>query len=274
MQPLTPDAIPAALDWLAVHGRGPVFLEHNLRHHGLAGDDPRSVQIWHGAGGMIGLTASGVLLPHIVQADAWPGVRAVLAGRAVTGMIAEAAQVAAARTALSIPARTTLDRIEPAFVLMLRDLILPDTTGLRLGPITPDSLPLLYRWNTDYRVETLNESRAVAATLARANIDIYAAGQSHAILWRGTEPVAMTGFNARLPDLVQVGGVYTPPPLRRRGYARAAVALHLAQARAQGIVRARLSAASVHAARAYAALGFQPAGRVAILTLPQPYVIP
>ncbi|MDO5706785.1 MAG: hypothetical protein Q4G49_17165, partial [Paracoccus sp. (in: a-proteobacteria)] len=187
MQPLTPDTIPAALAWLAAHSQGPLFLEHNLRHHGLAGDDPRSVHVWRGAGGMIGLTVGRVLLPQIPDPAAWPAACAALKGRAITGMIADAGQVAAARAALSIPARTTLDRIEPAFALHLRDLIRPDTTGLRLRGITPGDLPLLYRWNADYRVETMNEAPATAAKLARANIDAYAAGQSHAILWRGAE---------------------------------------------------------------------------------------
>lgn len=274
MQPLTPEAIPAALDWLTAQAQGPLFLEHNLRCHGLAGDDPLSVHVWHGAGGMIGLTVGGVLLPQIPDPASWPDARAVLRARAITGIIAEAAQTAAARAALSIPPGARLDRIEPAFSLNLDDLIQPDTTGLTLRAISPGDLPLLYRWNTDYRIETMNESPETAATLACANIDSYAAGQSHAILWRGADPVAMTGFNARLPDRVQIGGVYTPPALRRRGHARAAVALHLAEARAQGIKRAFLFAANDRAARAYTALGFRPAGQVGLLILDPPHVIP
>ena len=75
----------------------------------------------------------------------------------------------------------------------------------------------------------------------------------------------MTGLNAELPEAVQVGGVYTPPGMRGRGYARAAVALHLDQARRTGIPRAVLFAASDAAARAYTAIGFRPAGRMAMI---------
>ena len=72
------------------------------------------------------------------------------------------------------------------------------------------------------------------------------------------QPVAMTGFNARLPEIVQVGAVYTPPLLRNKGYARLAVALHLAEARETGTRHAVLFAASDAAARAYQAIGFLP----------------
>ncbi len=52
----------------------------------------------------------------------------------------------------------------------------------------------------------------------------------------------------------------TPPELRGRGYARAAVALHLAEARDAGVPRAILFAANEAAARAYRAIGFRPGG--------------
>ena len=74
----------------------------------------------------------------------------------------------------------------------------------------------------------------------------------------------MTGFNAVLPEHVQVGGVYTPPEGRNRGYARRAVAIHLAEARASGVRHAVLFAASAAAARAYEAIGFQRDGSFAL----------
>jgi predicted GNAT family acetyltransferase len=61
--------------------------------------------------------------------------------------------------------------------------------------------------------------------------------------------------------------------LRNRGYARQAVALHLAEARASGVRRAVLFAASEPAERAYRALGFQPAGRMSIVLLLEPEVV-
>lgn len=41
---------------------------------------------------------------------------------------------------------------------------------------------------------------------------------------RERAPVSLSAFNASLPDIVQLVGIYTPPELRGRGYAQRAVA--------------------------------------------------
>ncbi len=84
----------------------------------------------------------------------------------------------------------------------------------------------------------------------------------------------MTGFNARLPRIVQVGAVWTPPEHRNRGYARAAMALHLREAQAEGVERAILFTSNPFAARAYAALGFTEVGRFTILLFGRPREVP
>jgi predicted GNAT family acetyltransferase len=84
----------------------------------------------------------------------------------------------------------------------------------------------------------------------------------------------MAGFNARLPGIVQVGAVWTPPEHRRKGFARAAVALHLAEARAEGVSRAILFTSNPFAARAYRALGFSEIGRFTILLFGTPWEVP
>lgn len=276
MQPVDAAGLAAVLVWLARFAEGPLFLESNLRQHGLAGADPRSVHLWRGRGGVIGLTTGGVLTPQMALAgDAdWRAARAALAGRVIGRMIGDAGQVRRAQTALGLsgaPAR--LDREEPAFVLTLSDLVMPDTAGLSLRPTRDADLPLLIRWNTDYRVEILGDDSLSAEATARANVALYHAEASHRLLWRGDRPVALTGFNARVPGQVQVGGVYTPPDLRCRGYARAAVALHLAEARTQDVTRAFLFAASDPAARAYTAIGFRPAGQVALVIPAEPQMV-
>ena len=55
----------------------------------------------------------------------------------------------------------------------------------------------------------------------------------------GGAPVSLSAINASLPDIVQLGGIYTPPDLRGRGYAKAAVAANAlpfleAEAKARG----------------------------------------
>ena len=86
-------------------------------------------------------------------------------------------------------------------------------------------------------------------------------------------PVAMTNFNAVLPGIVQIGGVYTPPGLRGCGYARRAVALHLQDARDSGTSEAILFAASPAAARAYEAIGFGRIGDYRIVNFDPPVTV-
>lgn len=92
----------------------------------------------------------------------------------------------------------------------------------------------------------------------------YLAAGSHVALMAGDIPLAMTGFNAQIADMVQVGHVYTPPARRGRGHARRAVALHLA---ASGVRRATLFSANGAAARAYRATGFRQIGDWALILL-------
>jgi RimJ/RimL family protein N-acetyltransferase len=81
------------------------------------------------------------------------------------------------------------------------------------------------------------------------------------------EPVSYTAFNATLPEQVQVGGVWTPPDLRGRGYARAVVAGHLLDARDEGVERAILFTAfdNEPAQAVYEALGFERIGEYGLV---------
>ena len=81
--------------------------------------------------------------------------------------------------------------------------------------------------------------------------------------------MAYQQFNATADDTVQVGGVWTPPALRNRGYGRAVVAGALLTARAEGARRGVLFTAetNVAAQRAYEALGFARSGDWALVFL-------
>ncbi len=83
-------------------------------------------------------------------------------------------------------------------------------------------------------------------------------------------PVALSGFNASIPQAVQVGPVWTPPPYRNKGYARLLLALTLQQAKQRGVEKAILFTHTPAAIRAYIALGFENIGsyRLAILKTP------
>ncbi len=67
-----------------------------------------------------------------------------------------------------------------------------------------------------------------------------------------------------------IGGVYTPAPLRGRGYAKAALALHLKDAHVNGVTQAVLSAANSSAAKADTAIGFRQVGEFMIVIYNRP----
>ena len=109
---------------------------------------------------------------------------------------------------------------------------------------------------------------------AERDVDNFINQESHVVLYHGGQPVGMSGFNARLPDIVQIGAVFTPKPLRGQGYARRAVALQLDRARSGGVTRAVLFAASSAAAAAYRAIGFQRAGSYALVLFSNTQQVP
>jgi len=166
-------------------------------------------------------------------------------------------------------APTILDRDEPHFALDLEDLLIPDGPG-ELHPLDAAHRDEMIRWRADYEVEVLGADPRTALKTARRDYAAYLEAGSHRVLIEGGTPLSTTGFNATTPDAVQIGGVFTPPPLRGRGHARRAVALHLAEARDKGARRAILFAASAAAAAAYRAIGFERIGDWTLCLLARP----
>lgn len=222
----------------------------------------------------LGLGGGGMLLPMGPAAN-WAAFAPLLAGRQVAGAVGPAAQVRDVLAALglgALPRRQ--DSVDPGFSLPLEALVLPDSTGFHSLPLTAAPRDLLIGWRSAYLVTLSGLPPDAAQTRAAEDVGRWIAADSHRVLLRGDAPVAMSGFNARLRDAVQVGGVYTPPALRGRGHARLAVGLHLQAARAGGIARAHLFAASAAAAQAYRALGFAPAGPIGVVELTTPQEVP
>lgn len=82
--------------------------------------------------------------------------------------------------------------------------------------------------------------------------------------------VSLSGFNAELDDIVQIGPVWTPPEHRSKSYARALVALTLEHARTQGVKNAILFTSSKPARKAYQAIGFEHSGQFQLSLLKNP----
>jgi RimJ/RimL family protein N-acetyltransferase len=260
----------AALEaFLAARVETSMFPLSNLLGHGMGGGHPHATAFW-GWGepleGVLGLTEGGMVLPQLPVALAGEAAE-VLAGRPIRGLAGEAGQVAALREALGLKDDAIrLDRAEELFTLDLDRLRAPAAGGLALAPLSEAPRDLLLRWRAAAQREAYGAGED-AEQAAAADVALWLAAGTHRVLLRGGEPVAMTGFNARLPGVVQVGAVWTPPELRRQGLARAAVALHLAEARAEGVGRAILFTANLFAARACRALGFGGAGRFGLVLL-------
>lgn len=255
--------LPALLAFLRQHEAGSMFPLVNLVA-GMEAAGPNGMRVWLGAGGMVGLTRGGMLLPQWLGGD-WAAVAEALAGERVSGVLGPAEQVRAMIPALGLEtAMARHDQDEPGFVLDLADLRMPEGAG-DLRPLTGAERGKAEAWRAAYLVEVMGTPEAEAPAQAAKDVAGWMARGSHRMLWRGGAPVAMCGFNAALPEVVQVGGVYVPPALRGQGLARLAVARHLAEARSAGVQRAVLFAVSAVAARAYTAIGFVQRGAMALV---------
>ena len=249
----------------------------NLHRHGMAGGHPRAMAFWlrkdRGAiTDAAAISDAGFLFP-VCPTHPWADLRAAMQGSRVAAILGEAGQVTGLRAAFGLTDAAGHATTEPHYDLPLADLVMPEVAGLTLHPLADAPRDLVIRWRHAYLVETMLGQEANVDATAIKDIDSYLAADSHRVLFDGDTPVAMTGFNAVLPDAVQIGGVYTPPQLRARGLARRAVALHLAQARAAGVTRAILFAASAAASTAYQAIGFRRIGTFAIVLHAEPQVV-
>lgn len=263
--------------FLAQHADTSMFLRSNLRAAGLrdegeplqgtyvaALEGERIVGIAeHAWNGMV-LVQAPVALPELVRA----ATRATRPhDRPISGIAGPHAQVLAAREALGLgDRRTTMDSRERLYTLELAALRIPPALAsgsVRARRSTAEDLELCARWREDYCVEALGMARD-ADLPRRARHDVEQAhGRGDAFVLESEGAlVAYSAFNARLPDVVQVGGVWTPVALRRRGFGRAVVAGQLRIAASEGATRAVLFTEddNVSAQRAYEAIGFEPKG--------------
>ncbi|WP_424831947.1 GNAT family N-acetyltransferase [Ruegeria sp.] len=268
--------LPRIDTFLSQHIQTSMFPLANLRDYGLRGTDPRAVNIWmldKDPRAILAMTNEGMVLPQCPDCPDQELVDAIdlIRGRKLFGVAGEATQTRRImRLAGWENRQATLNSDEPSFTLDLDRLILPDATDAELVPLGDLDREVTEKWRRDYLIEVMEFPADRARKHAARDYESYAKRDSHRVLIVRGRPVAMTGFNVRLPQVVQIGGVYTPPDLRGRGYARLAVALHLQEARRGGATRAVLFAASEAAVRAYKAIGFQPAGHFSLILFNNP----
>jgi predicted GNAT family acetyltransferase len=266
--------------FLSRHAETSMFLRGNLASRGLFDrESPHGTAYWlaekGGLTAVFGLSNAGFAMSQAPDARPalWDAFAGAVKGRMLAGITGEAAQVAEAKRALGVSeAAFALDAPEPLYRLGLAALAVPDGPGRLRSPTEADR-DLLFAWTRAYSAELHMSSPDRLDEEARGRADrALATGDVRLLELDGT-PVAMTAINARLPDMVQIGGVFTPPELRGRGYARRVVALHMVHVHDEGINTAILFASGPAACRAYEAIGFRRIGSYSLAILKQPITI-
>jgi GNAT superfamily N-acetyltransferase len=190
--------------------------------------------------------------------------------RPVTAVMGPTEQVRLALRALELESARAQFKSDEA-LLALDLAVLPTPRGMPdvvCRPPLDEERDLLRTWRVAYDVEALGvtitpEAQRRSADFLDAQI---AAGHAWVALHEGV-PVSLSALNASLPDLVQLGGIYTPPECRGRGYARAAARAALEAARERGASRAVLFTGNPNAQRTYEAVGFTPVGKYSLFLL-------
>jgi len=271
---LVPDDRETLAAFLATHADSSLFLRSNLRAVGIVDRGETYHATWAGAfdGDALVATAAHCWNGNVlVQAPvALPSVvTAAVAGsgRRVTGILGSWAQLVATRDALELAAApTTFVSRDGLFALDVAALVVPPALAagrVQCRATVAADLPLLVDWRVAYRVELLGQQDGPALReFAREEVERLHAEESSWLLETEASPVSYSAFNARLPDVVQIGGVYTPPALRARGHARAVVAGSLLAVAPSGVRRSILFTGDEnHAARrAYESIGFRLVG--------------
>jgi uncharacterized protein len=124
----------------------------------------------------------------------------------------------------------------------------------------PRDHDLIARWVVDFMAEAVPEDPPIPDPAATAERWIARRGRV-AYLWEdGDEVVSFVGASGETPHGIRIGPVYTPPRLRRRGYATALTAAVSADQLARGRRFCFLftDLANPTSNKIYAAIGYEP----------------
>ena len=108
-----------------------------------------------------------------------------------------------------------LEQVNPVF----------DVAG-SLRPSVEEDVPLILEWFEVFYREALKEEPTEDQVKTQAETFLLADSlQRGLMIWEDTgKPVSMAGYTGPTTNGIRIGAVYTPPALRRRGYASACVA--------------------------------------------------
>lgn len=269
-------------DFLLGYRDTSLFLLSNLQRSGVvAGDAPYQGQYWGAFAGeqLVGVVAhywQGMVLPSAPAGlEQLAPLLAEQADRPIQGFIGERSQVDWLGDFFDV-GHWRMDNPEPLYVLDLDQLQVPAALldgDLQVRLATPADEDRLVEWRIVYAGETMAEANnAETRRRARALMQQEIPAGKMFVLCRGTELLAMSGFNAEAEQTVQIGGVFTPPEQRGHGYARTVVAGSLLHARDFGVRRSVLFTGhdNYAAQRAYASLGYRQRGEFGMKLLDEP----
>lgn len=259
-----------------------MFLSGNLKDHGInTQGHPKSNTVWLGLdedriAAVFALTEFGYLVFEApsFRAEWTKPLRAQMAGRTIRGVNGVWDQFVKVREALGLTkASGAFDVRQPHYHLRLSALTVPaGDSELRVSQSKDLSYLREWRFAANVEVMSVPQTDDLRVLAGRYAEELVNNGRGR-VLFLNDEPVAMTAFNAVSGACVQVGSVFTLLELRGKGYARRAVALHLEEAKQNGITEAILFAANDNAARAYEAIGFKKIGEYGIVDFSKPQVV-
>jgi len=123
--------------------------------------------------------------------------------------------------------RTAMD------IMVLRKLTEPPKVPCTVCKATLDDLDLILGWMCEFTQEALHETTTPADHLERSRPRVEA-GQTYLCFGPKGEPVSMAVATRDLPHGTSLGGVYTPPEHRGKGYCQNTVAALCREELAEG----------------------------------------
>lgn len=275
---------PRVSSFLAVHADTSMFLRSNIFRSGLEYRDAAYHGQYFGAcgpdGEILGVIAhfwNGNIMLQAPDRYIRSALVACLAAeieRPICGILGAPEQAEAVIEAFGLRREAfALHADDDLYALALSDLVASANPGLLVPALELDQ-DVLFSWLKAYNIEALGaDDDEDLDTRLRREVDRGKASADRWVLVVDGYPVALSGFNARLPDVVQVGPVWTPPQFRNRGYARRVVAATLERARAEGVSRSILFTNNPSAAKAYEAIGFRKSGQYRLALLSKPHLV-
>ncbi len=271
--------------FLSSYAETSMFLRSNMKRAGLEYQCKDYHGDYFGAfdenGDVIGILAhyyNGNIMMQALDIDILTGLvhafkEAVT--RPIAGILGADEQAKTVIDELPLPDEVfATNRSEDLFALNLNKLSLPgkfDFSKADMVDACKVDRTILTQWIKAYEIEALSsEDNEALREHVERRVNLIINGMDCWVLQIDGEAVSLSGFNAKLPDLVQIGPVWTPPEHRNQGYARALVAMTLKKAKEGGVDRAILFTDNPAASKAYEAIGFRKTAlyRLALLNKP------